>query len=147
MAKFIFKKAPCFHHIFLRLKHGNYPLRGSNNIQVATWNYNNLLARTFYGDRKYITIESCKSYLSNKEQNTMFSVVSRLDGHLGFALPFFVCPNDRADENGRPKNQGRQMKFAQVWIIQSKNKNQFPVFVRNLWQSMYFQLLVRIKAW
>ena len=46
--------------------------------------------------------------LSNKEQNTKFLVVSRLDGRFGFALPFFVWPIGRAIKMGARKIGGEK---------------------------------------
>ena len=73
--------------------------RYSNNIHTAKasrkniwWNYNKN--------------ESCKRYLSNKEQKWMFLVVSRSDVHIDFdfAGPFFKVAH--------PKNRARKTKFV-----------------------------------
>ena len=62
----------------------------SNNIQAAVWNYRSLIAKTF--DRNILKMKAaCKSW-GNKEQKTIFLVVSQSDAHFGFARPLFTCP-------------------------------------------------------
>ena len=42
--------------------------------------------------QKHIKNESCKCYLGNNEQKTMFLVVSQSDAHFSLKHPFFECP-------------------------------------------------------
>ena len=54
--------------------------------------------------------ESCKCYLGNKEQKSMFLVVSRSDVHIDFdfACPFVPCPIGRASKIVPTKNWARR---------------------------------------
>ena len=48
-----------------------------------------------------------KSYLSNKEQRTMFPVVSRSSGHFGFVRLFFLCTGSGAELKTSPVKSGK----------------------------------------
>ena len=76
----------------------------SNNIQVAAWNYNSLIAKTLDGNHKN---ESINAYLSNKEQRATFPVVFLSDHFFGFACPIFTRPIGCATKIVCPKIEVR----------------------------------------
>ena len=64
------------------------------HCKILWWNYNEN--------------ESCKSYLSSKEQKLLFLVVSQSEVQINFdfALPFFLSPRSGRKLNRAPKKSG-----------------------------------------
>ena len=77
----------------------------SNNIQVAVWNYESLIAKTFDGNT--LKMKAANSYLGNKEQKTMSIVFPKSKSLFGFARPFFTCPMEHSSKFGGLKNPPR----------------------------------------
>ena len=102
MVKLTFNKALFLQHIRLNifrwmfLKYENYSL---TVILFETFKQQSV---NCLGQQK----PKCKSesYLGNKEQNAMFPLVFRSDGHFDFASLFFACPIGRARKIDGPKN-------------------------------------------
>ena len=114
--EFIFSKVLCFQHILpntftsMCLKYENCSLRDtlvfkhSNNIEVAAWNYNSLIAKILDGNHKN---ENFKPYLGNKEQRATFPVVFPFNPFFGFTCPIFTRPIGCATKIVCPKNEAR----------------------------------------
>ena len=106
LAEFILSKVPCFQHILqMPLKYDTYSLKGIlfktfKNTQVAAWNLEDLVTKTFEGNILKI---SHSSYLANNWQKATLPVVSRSSVGTGLARPFYV-PYRVREYNYTPKN-------------------------------------------
>ena len=89
--------------------------------------------------------ESCRSYLGNKKQKLMFTVVSRSDGHFGFECPSFVCPIVRASKTAFPKNWTWWIQFVQACVT-SRFAIYVQIFLTVLHCLLYYCILLLCKG-
>ena len=130
-----FCKSPSFQHILInnfrrmRLRHENLALRRiSFQILKQHSDFKSFIAKTFSGNS--FKNENHKSYLGNKEQKTMFLVVSRSDTHFNFGRLLLACPVGPVSKITIPKNRVRWSKFIQVWL-----KFLTACFILNFWKA------------